>query len=45
VQQQQLWRVGWPGLAIENLETIDVGRAVSDMRHENPPSITAYIDY
>ena len=34
VQQQQLRRVGRPRLAIENLETIDVGRAVPDRRHE-----------
>jgi hypothetical protein len=30
VQEQQLRRIGWPRLAIENLETIDIGRAVSD---------------
>jgi hypothetical protein len=34
VQEQQLRRIGWPRLAIENLETIDIGRAVSDWRHQ-----------
>jgi hypothetical protein len=33
VQQQQPRRIGWPRLAIENLETIDIGRAVFDGRH------------
>jgi hypothetical protein len=34
VQEQQLRRIGWSRLAIENLETIDIGRAVSDRRHQ-----------
>jgi hypothetical protein len=34
MQQQQLRRIGWPRLAIENIEAIDIGRAVPDMRHQ-----------
>src|ERR1700684_3852154 len=30
VQQQELRRVAWPRLAIKNLETVRVGRSVSD---------------
>src|SRR5262245_10667701 len=37
VQQQQLRRVGWPRFTIEDLETVDIGRAISDRHHENPP--------
>src|SRR6202044_1365942 len=34
VQQQKLQRAGRSGFAIENLETIDVDRGISDGRHE-----------
>jgi hypothetical protein len=34
VQQQQLRRVITTRLAIKNLETIDIGRAVADRRHQ-----------
>jgi hypothetical protein len=34
VQQQKLWRVGWPRFTIEDLETVDIGGAVSDRRHQ-----------
>jgi hypothetical protein len=34
VQEQQLWRIGGSRLAKENFEAIDVGRAVSDGRHQ-----------
>jgi hypothetical protein len=34
VQQQQLRRIGWPRLAIENVEAIDIGRAVPGGRHQ-----------
>src|SRR5215472_8962016 len=34
VQQKQFWRVGWSRFAIENLEAINIGRAISDRRHE-----------
>jgi hypothetical protein len=33
VQQQELRRIGRPCLAIENLEAIDIDRAVSDRSH------------
>ena len=36
VQQQQLRCVGWPRFTIEDLETVDIGRAISDRHHENP---------
>ena len=36
VQQQQLRRIGWPRFTIEDLETVDIGRAISDNRqHED----------
>jgi hypothetical protein len=41
VEQQQLRCVGWSSLAIENIETIDIGRAISDRRHEKPSSVFA----
>jgi hypothetical protein len=34
VQQQQLRRAGWPRFAIKDLETIDIGRAISHWCHE-----------
>jgi hypothetical protein len=34
VQQQQLRRISIPRLAIEHLEAIDIGGAVSDKRHQ-----------
>src|SRR5215831_12217201 len=37
VQQQQLRCIGWPRFTIEDLETVNIGRAVSQMHHENPP--------
>src|SRR5262249_20400613 len=44
VQQQQLWRIGLPGFAIENLKTVDIGRAVSDRHYENPPQfVTSFM--
>jgi hypothetical protein len=35
MQQQKLWRIGRTRLAIGNLETIDVGRAVLGRRHQS----------
>jgi hypothetical protein len=37
VQQHQFWRAGCTCFAIENLEPIDVGRAISGRHHEKPP--------
>src|SRR5260370_31389279 len=34
VQQQQLRRLGWPRLALENVETVDIARAIADRRHK-----------
>src|SRR5262249_60057981 len=37
MQQQELRRIGWPGLAIENLEAVDIGGAVADGGPLYPP--------
>src|SRR5262245_22067 len=34
VQQQQLRCVGWSRFTIEDLETVDIGRAISDRHHK-----------
>src|SRR4029077_7981779 len=41
VQQQQPRRIGRPRFAIEDLETVDIGHAISDRHHENPPLFLA----
>jgi hypothetical protein len=35
VQQQQLRGICWSRLAIKDLETVNIGLAISDSRHEN----------